>query len=324
MAIPKQVQQDMEELEAYEKQLGAQPEGSETPETTLETPKPADPPETPTHAEPEVKVVEAKKPDEWEHKYRTLEGKYTAEVPRLHAQNKELVAELQVVKQQIEALKQAPAPKAPTPETLVTEKDVQEYGAELIDVQRRVAREVMRDAVAPLHDELKQRDTKIAELEQRLQKNSGAVATMSFDQQLARDIPDFQAINTDPKWIEWLDSEDPYTGEPRRSFADFVYNNGDVAKLKRVVEQYKGTTSANPADVERQKRQTELERQVTPTRTNSPSVDPKTAGTALYTEAQMQQLFNKVRDLNRANKYDEAAKLEDELSAAYVEGRVRG
>jgi hypothetical protein len=34
--------------------------------------------------------------------------------------------------------------------------------------------------------------------------------------------------------------------------------------------------------------------------------------------------FNKVRDLNLAKKYDEASKLEDELSAAYMEGRVRG
>ena len=330
MPLPKQVQQDMDDLESYEKQLGAQPTGSETPTTPTEVVKPADPAEAAPPSVPAVPAapaapVDTKTPDEWEHKYRTLEGKYTAEVPRLHAQNKELATKLQVVEQQVAALKQPAPPVVPAVvEALVTDKDVQEYGADLIDVQRRVAREVMRDTVAPLRDELKLRDAKITELEQKLQTNSGAVATMSFEQRLAQEIPDFQALNTDPKWISWLDSEDPYTGEPRRAFAEFVYNSGDVAKLKRVVTQYKGVAATpNAAELERQKRQAELERQVTPTRTNSPSVDPQTTDTTVYTEAQMQQEFNKVRDLNRANKYEEAAKLEDVLSRAYMEGRVR-
>jgi hypothetical protein len=34
--------------------------------------------------------------------------------------------------------------------------------------------------------------------------------------------------------------------------------------------------------------------------------------------------FDKVRDLNVSGKYDEAAKLENELSEAYMQGRVRG
>jgi hypothetical protein len=38
----------------------------------------------------------------------------------------------------------------------------------------------------------------------------------------------------------------------------------------------------------------------------------------------MNKQFNTVRQLNIAGKYEEAAKLEAELSEAYMQGRVRG
>jgi hypothetical protein len=37
----------------------------------------------------------------------------------------------------------------------------------------------------------------------------------------------------------------------------------------------------------------------------------------------MDKAWNKTRNLNTSGKYDEAAKLEAELTAAYMEGRVR-
>lgn len=321
MALPKQVEQQLKEVEELERSLTAQPEAAETQTEPQTDPQPAE--GTPTEATEQTNVVELKQPEptpDWEQKYKSLKGHFDAEVPRLHAQNKELAAQLQQLQQTVESLKQQPAPTAAEPERLVTADDEEHFGADMIDVQRRVAKEVMREYVTPLQGELKAAYAKIGELETALNRTGGEVATMTFEQKLSQTVPDFAEINADPKWIAWLDELDPYTGNPRRAWAEYVYNKGDVAAVKKVVDFYK--SSANPQVNERQVRQKELERQVTPTRANTASSTPSAAD-RIYTEAEVNRLFNKVRELNVSGKYEEASRLENELSAAYMQGRVR-
>jgi len=316
-ALPKQVERDLQELEEYERtlapQAGVSVEGTPGPDTP---PTDAQPSEEPILSNQPPEVAAPPQDNVWEQRYRTLEGKYQAEVPRLHTANREM-------QRQIDELSARTAPKVETPaeEGLVTEKDVTDYGEDLLDVQRRVAREVM----APLKAELAQRDTKIAQLEAEVHKAAGDVSSVTFESRLAKAVPNFDQLNVDPKWIAWLDEKDPYTGEPRRAYAEFVYQNGDMVKLKNVVDFYlkSAPTEALPPD-SRQQRQAELERQITPTRTTSTAQVTSPASTRIFTEAQATKLFDDVRRMNIAGKYDEAAKLEAELSDAYMQGRVRG
>jgi hypothetical protein len=320
MALPKQVEQQMREVEEMERQLQpvAETETGEQP-TDAGT-------EAIAEAAPQAEasnVVELKKPEEdWQQKYRTLDGKYNAEVPRLHHQVKELSNQVQALITQLEDAKK-PAAREETHEALVTANDEEAFGKDLIDVQRRVAKEVMREYVTPLQKELQARDAKIAQLEQQMTKTGGEVTTMSFEQQLARAVPDFDAINTDPKWIAWLDEVDPFTRKPRRSYAEYVYNQGDVAEVSQLVKFYKESTGVDQQTAAQHQRQTELNRQVQPTRTaSSSSVAP--AGARVYTEAEMSRLWDKVRQMNVAGKYEEAKKLDTELSDALIHGRIRG
>jgi hypothetical protein len=331
MGIPKQVQRQLEEVAEIERQMAppADPVVDTPPDPA--DPQPAPPAEPKLAVVPEPTVVQPTQPSDRdllalaEQKYRTLEGKYNAEVPRLHAQLKELGTQVLTLTQAAEKAKQPPEPKPATHETLVTAQDEESFGKDLIDVQRRVALDVMREHVEPLKSELIKRDERIAQLEQALQKTGGEVATVTFEQRLASQVPDFVKINTDPKWIAFLDEVDPYTNEPRRAYAEFVYNNGDVEKLKRIVEFFKATTGQQtPQNDVRQQRQTELERQVTPSRTTTVATTVVAQNNRVYTEAEMNTQFNTVRQLNIAGKYEEAAKLEAELSEAYMQGRVRG
>ena len=333
MGIPKQVQRDLDEVAEYERQLTAPTDPA------VETSPASTEPSLTAPAEPKLAVVPeptVAMPTQLsdrdllalsEQKYRTLEGKYNAEVPRLHAQVKDLGFQVQTLTQAVEQAKQ---PQTPTPtqtaqERLVTAEDEESFGKDLIDVQRRVALEAIRDHVEPLKVEITKRDERIVQLEQTLQKTGGEVATMSFEQKLSMQVPDFTQINVDPKWIAFLDEVDPYTNEPRRHYAEFVYSNGDVDKLKRIVDFYRTQAGQpTPQSEVRQQRQTELERQVTPSRTTTPATTVPTQNTRVYTEAEMNQQFNAVRQLNIAGKYEEAAKLEADLSEAYMQGRVRG
>ena len=321
-SLPKQVVQDMLDIEEMEKQYVVQtPPADPPPDET-----PVDPPAAEAKPEGEQQKPKASTPEvdpnspTWEQRFRSLQGKFDSEVPVLARQNKELLTQIEDLRRKVETKVEPQTP--PKAESFVTDKDVTEYGAELIDVQRRVAKEVM----APLQELVKQRDAEIAELKTMLTKTGGEVAAVTFEQRLSQAIPEFAKINSDPKWIAFLDEPDPYTMEPRRVFAEYAYNNGNVDKLKGIIDFFKTTTGQNatPAVDERQLRQAELERQITPTRANSQPSTAPTAQTRIYTEGEMVSLFSQVRGMNVAGKYDEAAKLEAELSDAYVQGRVRG
>lgn len=318
-SLPKQVVQQQLELDEYERQLLALQQPPAEPPVTppvAETPPPATPavPEVPktdnvVELTPEPKV-------DWEQKYRTLQGMFDKQIRT----DKDLAGQIQALQNQILELQKKP--ESPTvPERLVTEQDEKDYGADLLDVQRRVAKEVMREFVAPLQAELKQRDVEISQLKQLVQKTGGEVTTLTFEQRLAQVVPDFTTLNNDPKWIAWLDQTDEYTGEPRRAYAEYVYGQGDVAKVKQVVDFYKRTTAAPSQQEQQDQRDLELARQVQPTRTASGSTTAPQV--KYYTEAEASRLFDKVRRLNTQGKYDEANTLEAEVTVAYQEGRVR-
>jgi uncharacterized protein involved in exopolysaccharide biosynthesis len=119
MALPKQVQAQLDEVEALEKTLSARkkdpekaekPEkGTEKPETEGEKPKEdaekAAKPREVKPAEPKPEVV----PEDFEQRYRTLRGKYDAEVPRLHQEVNTLRAEIAELTKKVST----PAPKEP-------------------------------------------------------------------------------------------------------------------------------------------------------------------------------------------------------------------
>jgi len=335
--LPKQVERDLQEIAEYEQQLAAEKAPAapqtETSKPEAQTPpapevKPETPPKPAESAAPEVKPEVKHDAAYWEKRFQTVQGMFDAEVRPLRDQNKVLLAQVQTMQEQIASL-QKPEVKQPAKERLVSEKDVAEYGVELIDVQRRVAQEVFNEHVVPLQEEIRRRDTEIKELVQALNKTDNAVNTMSFEQRLALAVPDFNQINADPVWIAYLEEPDPYTGEPRRVFAEFAYNNGLVDKVKQVVTHFKSTIGQKPntptaEETERAQRQAELDRQITPTRTNSQPTTTPSVNTRMYTEQNMVDGFAQVRKLNAAGKYDDAAKLEAELSLAYMENRVRG
>ena len=98
MTLPKAVAAATEELAALEQQLQAPVEPETLPDGQTEDAHPApEPSPEPVQAAPVASTdVPPEVPEEkWEHKYRRLQGKYDAEVPRLHQQVKELQAALQ-------------------------------------------------------------------------------------------------------------------------------------------------------------------------------------------------------------------------------------
>lgn len=319
MALPKQVEQQLKEIEALEKQLMGEidPPSQENPAPDPEPP--AEPSEPISTEPPEPKPNENPAPEvpeeTWQQKYKTLKGMYDAEVPRLHAQVKELQTFVAQLKQQAEA-KPDPVQTTKTPskrETLVTDEEVEAFGKDLIDVQRKVAREVAME----FKEEIDALRAENSELRKQMQQTDSQIGEVSFEQRLYHLVPDWSVINADPKWVAWLDEFDPMLRAPRRAAAQGAYNASDAEGVAYYVNMFKDAHSTPVVD----QRQAELERQVQPTR-SATSQTPVSQKGKTYTTRDVEKMFLKVKDLNIAHKYDDAKKLEAEIDAAYMEGRV--
>jgi hypothetical protein len=332
MALPKQVQAQLDEVEALEKTLSARkkdpekaekPEkGTEKPETEGEKPKEdaekAAKPREVKPAEPKPEVV----PEDFEQRYRTLRGKYDAEVPRLHQEVNTLRAEIAELTKKVST----PAPKEPekpkAKASYVTDADRQEFGDELIDVQRRVAREVADE----FQEQLKAQAAIIEELKGQVTSTGSQVGQMGFAQKLAHLVPDFDEIDHDKRWVAWLNEYDPMLRGPRRERAKAAFDAGDAEAVADYVKLFKATLVPETAsmDTERSERQAELDKQVAPNRTANSSATPSVGKeTKVYSAREVEAIWTKIRTLNSRGRAEESAKLEAEITAAYLEGRVR-
>ena len=317
MALPKQVQAQLAEVEAYEKALEAQsnPQDGELDTETevvaeteeapkLEKAKPADTP--PTDVEEET----------FKQKYKTLTGKYDAEVPRLHQQVREMTEATKQLREELKALKVEPT-KSKEKVSLVTDADRAEFGEDLLDVQRRVAREVSEE----YSDRLGQQDAVIQKLQKDLAATGSQVGEVNFSQRLAQLVPDFAQIDSDERWIAWLDEHDPMLRGPRKAQAQQAFNAGDVEAVAHYVGLWKETLAAPTAA---KPNQAELEKQVAPNRSaTSVRTQSTTQTSKIYSPKDADRAWSKVRTLNTRGQYAEAEKLEADLTAAYMEGRVR-
>jgi hypothetical protein len=317
MALPRQVEAQLRELEALEKQLAE--EQNPTPVASEQTPTepPQDPQPTPTEPKPVEPTPTPTEPvvaeEKWEQKYKTLKGMYDAEVPRLHADMRDLKAQVDSLRKAAET-KPAEQAKPKTAEKLVTDADVEAFGTDLIEVQRKVAREV----AAEFRGELDAMKVENEKLREQLTSTGTQVSEASFEQRLYRMVPDFEAVNVDPKWIAWLNEVDPLLRAPRASVAQQAFNRGDAEGVAHYVSLFRqGNKPVEPtAD-----KTNELELQIQPNR-SATSTPPTSQKGKVYTNADIEKMFRKATDLGIKGQSDAAKKLEAEIDAAFTEGRV--
>lgn len=333
MALPKQVQKQLDEVEELEKQLEAQGEETKAkPEVkkkkTSKKAKAKDTEVEVTDDEPieEPVAVEATPADDsieevsesFKQKYATLRGKYDAEVPRLHQQVKELTDQMNAIREEAQAAKKAEAEKPKEKVSYVTDADREEYGDDLIDFQRRVAKEVSQD----YEERFEQQSRVIQDLQSKISNTDNQVGEVGFTQKLNALVPGFDQLDSDERWVAWLNEIDPMTRGPRRDQAQAAFNSGDAEAVAHYVSLFRG--SVEPVANGKSDRQTELEKQVTPSRSAS-TVASKSSNNSskIYSEKELDRGWTKIRDLNSQGKYDDAEKLEAELTVAYMEGRVK-
>lgn len=335
MAVPNAVQRNIDEAEELQRTIYADP--ADPVQTEIDANLPADPadpdgdePQKPAApAAPVVAQVDpAQAVEYWKTRFETLQGKYNAEVPRLQTQLRSTNDEIVRLRDEF-AASQSPKP-APTTDgndnALVTQKDVDDFGQDLIDAMTRVARNEARRAYS---EERAALDQKFGAVEQRVGEVATTVAQSDNDKFWGRVIellPDWSVVDADPAWVAWLDTAPEYSEVTYRDLAGQAIAKRKPEKIVKMVETWRRESSPAPATPQPAPRapqapsSPELARQVAPSTVKGNA--PSTPGDKrVLTRSEYENLYD-VRNVQRYGDV-EANRMIAEADAAVAENRVR-
>ena len=332
MALPEQIRKQAEAVQQLYQQLNAEdvPDAGETQEGAgtpgaVEggTPVAAD---TPSSATPAPRSGDEGVSEETAaQKYRTLQGMYNAEVPRLHQQNRELQQRVQHMEQLLASLSaQTPAaPTSPQPaaEKLISDADVEAYG-ESLDVMRRVTREELGSVtqrLAQIEAMLRHVQADVVPQVHAVAQRQQVGAEQQFWADLAAGVPNFREINANEAFQTWLLEADPLTGITRQTYLDDAQRSLDARRVANFFHTWSGM---NGQSVNRAAG-SELERQVAPGRSRSAGMPAASDTAKVYTAQDIQKFFDDVRMGKYRGKDAERARIERDIFAAQRENRIQ-
>jgi len=318
MALPRVIQEQVEQADAFVAQMTGQTAQTETDPRTDIDPQP----DPETQAQPVSQENEPKPapvPEEtWERKYLTLKGMYDAEVPRLHSQMREMNQQVQgLIAEAATAKAQQPRPEPVTAKTLITEQDKEAFGSDLLDLIDRATEQKLagnRDLEVQLRAEINELKGKLGNVTERQVVSDKD----RYEAALSSQVSDWEAMNVDQGFLAWLAEVDPVYGMPRQYALTNAYESLDANRTATIFKQYKATL----APTQRPQANRELQRQVAPTRSHtSPAPTTSSADKRLYTTSDIDSFYTEWRRglIDEA----EAVQIERDIHAAINEGRIR-
>lgn len=316
--LPKAVQQQVDAAEAL---LAAsnQPQSQEAPTEVATAPAvPQTEPATSTAKAQEPGQPQQSQDDAWERRYRTLQGLFNSEVPKLQQQNKELSAKLQDAIARMDKLAQQPT-QAPQPASLEPDpKDVDDFGSDLVEMVQRQTQRAITSIAAKVDSVVANFEARLKTVEQQLKGTTQTVAYTAeevFFNKLAAVVPDWEQINSSDAFLQWLADVDPVYGQPRQAALTAAQSNLDVARVAAVFNAFKG------AQPKASKAQDALAKQVSPR--TAASAAPAPTEKTVVTQAQIQAFYKDVATGKYRGRDAEVAQFEAVINEAIAEGRVR-
>ena len=318
MALPKAVQQQLEEADRIVADINGEKTGEDSSETNpvnqqVDQDIQADPPlnDLPPDNTVSQETKQPEVPEEkWAHKYHTLKGMYDAEVPRLHSQVREMQTQIQQLIADKAAVEATKVEQKQVVESLITEQDKEAFGPDLIDLIERAT----ESKVGTLREREAQLVQEIKELKGQLGSVSERQVVSDKDRFLAglgQQVSDWESLNVDQGFLAWLQQVDPVYGVPRQAALSNAYEVLDVTRVANIFKAYKQTLPQTPAP---SKAKQELQRQVAPTRTRSTTTPSDNVNDKIFTNQDIEQFYN---DWRRGF-YDEqeAADMEKQIHTA--------
>lgn len=333
MSLPKQVQLQAEEAARLEKELEAAANPQPTPDPTPPTdptptvdPKGSQDPIEPAPAP--APVVDPTPTVDWEHKYKTLQGMFNAETARRDTQIKELSGQLQGALTKIDELGKAPQPAAEPTAKLVTDKDVEAFGDDLIDLVKRQAQEVIAEKEREMQSVVKKLEAENAELREKLggvAERQGVDARKGYIAELAKAVPDWEVLNVDEGFMGWLAEIDPLSGFPRQLYLNDAFEKFDVARTAALFNTYKelnGRNTPPPAPTPKQP-DPQLQRQLQPSKVQAAQPVTEDPANRVWAMSEIDTFYRDVARGEFRGRDADRARIESEIDLAVAQGRLK-
>lgn len=249
--------------------------------------------------EQETPPVAAPASDDWEQKYRALAGKYSAEVPRYAEELRGLKAQVLELTERLAAPPQAEA----LPSKLTPAQVVEQFGEDFAEAVGAIAAQVAD-----------QRNGKLQKQVEAAQGLATQNARAQFMSDISKAVPDWQAIDQDPRFTAFLDEVDAMSGRSRRDFFADADARNDATRVAAFFTTFRGSigpanppASQNPA----------LQAQLVPSSARTNDAPP---GKKVYSTADIRNFYTQARKgLVSAQDYD---RIESDIFAAQREGRL--
>lgn len=192
-----------------------------TPAPAVEpTPEPAPAVEPTPEPTPEPAPAEPN----WEHRYRSMEGR----VKQLTEINHSLSDNLQQLSTTVNERFQQQQPTRP----LVTDEERKAYGDDLLSVVERQALQAVQPHISRLAEENQQLRHRVARDEAR-----------TIYEILGVELPNWRAINTSQEFLRWLALPDLYSGQVRSGLLKAAFGAGEAG---RVLAFFRGFLAEHP------------------------------------------------------------------------------
>ena len=180
--------------------------------------------------------------DTFEHKYKTLQGMFSSE-KRKNAQQESRIDALETMLSQVQAASAVTeqvadaAGDAPAP---LSAQEIEDYGPELIAIMKRAAREEVSAEFAALRKENQDLRAVVGNVGQKQQLSERDQFYATLDTAL----PNWQEVNSDPGFVNWLEEVDVYAGEPRKVLLRRAFDRSDAGRVTRFFDGYLNENAA--------------------------------------------------------------------------------
>lgn len=260
--------------------------------------------------------------EDWEHKYKVLEGKYRAEVPTLTAElnalkdkldkQGQIIASLQDVTEAQKLananLRQGPADKPATQQ--LNPEDFEGYGQEIVDLVNFSNKLAGRNAELEANpNQAGAADDTLSQRVDRIELTHQQKSEREFNSALDRQIPGWRNLNRDKAFMDWLQHPDKMSGIQR---LELVRNAAGTFDTGRTVEIFSAYALEKGLTFEGQEE-----------RTQSSGIQDDTSGesTGLGTEAMPDRTVASTGEGQPREQYA-TKKQFDQAQKDYIAGRI--
>jgi hypothetical protein len=273
-----------------------------------------------------VDIATAPADDGYEQKYKTLQGMYNADIPRLQASIKELGDKNSSLESMMAGMG-ADKPRTPAgapPASLLSSEEMEDYGEDMISVVKRAAREEMAKELEDIRAEN-------ANLKRTVGDVSAATAGNDRDRlftDLGTAVPAWQTINVDDEFKAWLAEPDAFSGQIRHTMLNEAFERNNAPRViaffrafasdRNIVAPQNDQAAATSPTVN-------LDTLVAPGPASSPSSAPAHANAdqKIYTSQEVQAFYRSVQRGEYKGRDADKTRVENSIIKAGREGRVR-